>query len=110
MAKFHQCMKLCERMLSRFSYVRLFAILWTVAHQVPLSMGFSRQEYWNSPGLPSSSPGDLPNPGIEPKSPVSPALAGGFFTTSTIWAWLTAINRQKYNCLNSPGSDQPQLY
>ena len=40
---------------------------WTVAHQAPLSMGFSRQEYWS--GLPFPSPGDLPNPGIEPRSP-----------------------------------------
>ena len=44
-------------------------------------MGFSRQEYWS--GLPCSSPGDLPNPGIEPSSLVTPASAGGFFTTST---------------------------
>ena len=72
MAKFHQCMKLCECMLSRFSYVRLFAILWTVAHQVPLSMGFSRQEYWS--GLPCPPPGDLPHPGIFPMSPASLAL------------------------------------
>jgi len=49
------------------SHVRLFVTLWTVAHQAPPSMGFSRQEYWN--GLPFPSPGDLPNPGIEPKSP-----------------------------------------
>ena len=47
--------------------------LWTVAHQVPLSMGFPRQEYWS--GLSFLSPGDLPDPGIEP---ASPALAGGF--------------------------------
>ena len=52
----------------------------TVAHQVPLSMGFSRQEYWS--GLPFLTPGDLPNPGIEP---VSPTLAGGFFTTRATW-------------------------
>ena len=97
-------------LLSHFSCVWLFVTLWAVAHQGPLSMGFSRQEHWNSPGLPFSPPGDLPNPGIEPKSPVSPALAGGFFTTSTTWAWLTAINRQKYNCLNSPCSDQPQMH
>ena len=45
---------------------------WTVAHQVPLSMGFSRQEYWS--GLPFPPLGDLPNPGIKPISPVSPAL------------------------------------
>ena len=49
--------------------------------QAPLSMGFSRQEYWS--GLPCPPPGDLSNPGIEPASPASPALAGGFFTTST---------------------------
>ena len=53
---------------------------WTVAHQTPLSMGFSRQEYWS--GVPFPSPGDLSNPGIEPASLVSPALASGFFITS----------------------------
>ena len=56
---------------------------WTVAFQVPLSMVFSRQEYWG--GLPCSPPGDLPNPGIKPMSLRSPALAGRFFTTSTTW-------------------------
>ena len=56
-------------MLSR---VQLFVTLWTVIHQTPLSMGFSRQDYWS--GLPFPSPGDLPNPGIEPASPESPAL------------------------------------
>ena len=50
--------------------------------QAPLSMGFPRQEYWS--GLPFPSPGDLPDPGIEPESLVSPALAGGFFTTSIL--------------------------
>ena len=57
----------------------LFATPQTVACQAPLSMEFSRQEYWS--GLPFPPPGDLPDPGIEPKSPVAPALAGGFFTT-----------------------------
>ena len=52
---------------------------WTVAHQAPLSMEFSRQEYWS--GLPFPPRGDLPDPGIEAVLPVSPALAGGFFTT-----------------------------
>ena len=47
--------------------VRLFEIAWTVAHQAPLSMGFSRQEYWS--GLPCPPPGDLPDPGIEPRFP-----------------------------------------
>ena len=56
-------------------------IPWTVAGQAPLSMGFSRQEYWI--GLPFPTPGDLPDPGIEPISLMSPALAGGFFTTNT---------------------------
>ena len=49
------------------SHVRLFATPWTVAYQAPLSMGFSRQEYWS--GLPFPSPGGLPEPGIEPGSP-----------------------------------------
>ena len=52
---------------------------WTVAHQAPLSTEFSRQESWR--GLPRRPPGDLSNPGIKPTSLVSPALAGGFFTT-----------------------------
>ena len=55
------------------------ATLWIIACQAPLSMGFSRQEYWS--GFPFPSLGALPNPGIEPMSLVSPALAGGFFTT-----------------------------
>ena len=53
---------------------------WTVAHQAPLPLEFSRQENWS--GLPFPPPGDLPDPGIEPKSLVSPALAGRFFTIS----------------------------
>ena len=56
---------------------------WTVAHQVPLSMGFSRQKYWS--GFPFPSPGDLPNPGTKPRSLTSPALAGEFFMTSATW-------------------------
>ena len=56
----------CMCVLSRFSHVRLFATPWTVAHQVPLCMGFSRQKYWS--GLPCPPPGDLPDPGIEPWS------------------------------------------
>ena len=66
--------------LSLFSHVWLFATQWTVAHQAPLSMGFFRKEYWN--GLPFPPPGNLPNPGIEPTSLMSPALEGGFFTFS----------------------------
>ena len=55
------------------SHVRLFATPWTVAYQAPLSMGFSRQEYWS--GVPLPSPGDLPNPGTEPGSPALQADA-----------------------------------
>ena len=55
------------------SCVRLFVTWWTVAYQAPLSMGFSRQEYWS--GLPFPSPGDLPNPGIKPRSPALQADA-----------------------------------
>ena len=57
---------------------RLLETLWPVAHQAPLSMGFPRQECWS--GLPFPPPGDLLVPGIETTSPVSPTLAGGFFT------------------------------
>ena len=63
---------LCICVLSHFSLVQLFATLWTVVPQDPLSMGFSRQEHWS--GLPCPSPGDLPDPGIEPTSPVPLAL------------------------------------
>ena len=70
-------------MLSHFSHDQLFANLWTAACQGLLSMGFSSEEYWS--GLPHPPPGDLPNPGIEPASPASPALAGRFFTTNTSW-------------------------
>ena len=68
------------------SRVQLFATLWTVACQARLFMGFSRQEYWSE--LPHPPPGDLPDPGIKPASLVSPALAGGFFTTSAPWEGL----------------------
>ena len=59
------------------------AILWTVAHQVPLSMRFSRREYWS--GLPCPPPGDLPSSGVKPESLMSPSLSGGFFTTRATW-------------------------
>ena len=70
-------------LLSCFSHVRLFATPWTVARQAPLSMEFSRQEYWS--GLPCPSPGDHPDPEIKPMSLMSPALAGTFFTTGATW-------------------------
>ena len=67
------------------SHIRLFETPWTLARQAPLSMGISRQEYWS--GLPLPSPGDLPDPGIEP---ASPALAGGFFTLRALGEPLNA--------------------
>ena len=70
-------------MLSCFSRVWLLVTLGTIACQAPLSMGVSRQEHWS--GLPCPPPGHFPNPGIEPGSLMSPALAGGFFTTSATW-------------------------
>ena len=63
--------------------LRLFVTLWTVARQAPLSMGFSRQGYCS--GWPCPTAGELPNPGTAPTSLMSPALSGGFFTTSTSW-------------------------
>ena len=58
---------------------QLFATPWTISLQASLSVGLSRQEYWSVLTFPT--PGDLPDPGTEPESPASPALAGGFFTT-----------------------------
>ena len=63
--------------VSRFSHIQLFVTLWTGAHQVPLSMEFPRQE--------CPPAGDLPNPGIEPASVMSPALVGEFFSISATW-------------------------
>ena len=74
--RFIHLVLLCAQLLSQ---LQLFATPWTVAHQAPLSTGFSRQKYWS--GLPFPSPGYLPDPGIEPTSLVSPALAGRFFIT-----------------------------
>ena len=84
------CTVICARMLDnciRFFFFLLlllsqsavsdsFATPWTIVHQSPLSVGFPKQEHWS--GLPFPTPGDLPNPGIEP---ASPSLAGRFFTT-----------------------------
>ena len=69
--------------LSHSSRVPLFATPWTIAHQASLSIGFSRQECWSR--LPCPPPGDLPDPGTEPTTLKSPALAGKLFTTSTTW-------------------------
>ena len=70
-------------MLSCFSHVQLFATSQTVACQAPLSMGFSRREYWS--GLPFPPQWILPHPGMEPVSFMSPVLADGFFTIGANW-------------------------
>ena len=69
--------------LSHVAKLRLFVTPWTVAHQAPLSMEISKQEYWN--GMPFPTPGDLLHQGIEQASLASPALAGRFFTTALNW-------------------------
>ena len=83
---------MCACMLSHLSHVQLFATLWTTVRQAPLSMGFSRQQQRS--GLSCPPPGDLPDPGIEPASLMSPALAGAFFTTSTTWKALHRLSVQ----------------
>ena len=93
----------CACMLSCFSCVRLFVTPWTVALQAPLSMGFPRQQYWS--GLPLPPPRDLPDPGIEPVSLESPALTGGFFTTSISWETQWAGNITLF-----PGSVFPAAF
>ena len=73
--------------------VRLFATPWTVAYKAPLSMGFSRQEYWS--GLPFPSPGDLPDPGIESRSPALQADALTFEPPNLLYLNLTPRHHLK---------------
>ena len=83
LSAFHHALQCYVHVLSCFSHVWLFATPWTVAHQAPLSSGFSKQGYWS--GWPCPPPGDLPYSEIEPMTLRSPALAGEFFTTSDTW-------------------------
>ena len=77
------CVCVCARTHTQsLSHVCLFGTPWTVAHQAPLSVKFSRQEYWS--GLPFLPPADLPNTGIEPVPLASPTLVGRFFTTKPL--------------------------
>ena len=88
----HACVYgcMCVCMLNHFSCVWLCVALWTVAYQAPLSMGFSRQEYWS--GFPCPPPRDLLDSGIESTSLRSPALVGRFSTTSITWEiWIHVI-------------------
>ena len=84
------------------SHVWLFLTSWTVARQPPLSIGFSRQEYWN--GAPFLPPGDLFDPGIKPESS---ALAGRFFTTSTTWETLSSLDIVSIVCMSQSQSPNP---
>ena len=84
----HVCLCVCTQSLS---CIWLFASPWTVACQAPLSMEFSRKEYWS--GLPFPPPGDLPDLGIEPSSP---ALAGRFFTTEPPGKLFICTHTQSY--------------
>ena len=87
----HVCMPSCQ------SGVQLFATLWTIAHQAPLPMGFSRQEHWS--GLPGPPPGDLSNSGIKPTSLMSLALAVRFFTTNATWEVQAFLNYTQFYVL-----------
>ena len=88
------------------SHVQLFATPWTVAHQAPLSMGFSRQEYWS--GLPFPSPGDLPNPGIKPRSPALQADALSSEPPGTTLGGQKPKGRK--NSTLKPGKRRPQTH
>ena len=88
---------LMSGVLNHFSCVWFFVTLWMVAHQAPLSMGFSRQEYWS--GLPCPPSRDVPNLGIKSVSLTSPALAGGFFAASATW--------EAHPCVKLSSSGQP---
>ena len=89
------------------SHVQLFVTLWTIDHQVPLSMGFPRQEYWN--GLPFPAPGDLPNPGIKPsllsllhwqEDSLPSEPSGNHLVEHSRFQILLFVYRKKYVCLN----------
>ena len=90
-------------MLSPCSRVQLCVILWTAAHQAPLSMGVSRQEHWS--GLPWPPPEDLPDPEVEPTSFMSPELTGGFLTTNATWEAQYTVRRCGRIQLSGTGKD-----
>ena len=88
----------------REKLLQLCATLWTTAWQTPLSMRFSRQEYWRGLSCPSS--GDLPDPGVKPTSLISPALADEFFTTSITWEAYSVL----YGDLNGKEIQKERIY
>ena len=93
------------------SHILLFETLWTVAYQAPPSMGFSRQEYWS--GLPFPSPGDLPDPGIEPGSPALRAEA--LISEPPGKPWMVNFSRKNFhvrshNTLNLAGKKKKSIF
>ena len=94
--------------LSRFSHVQFFVTLWIIACQDSLSMGFSRQENWS--GLPCPPPGDFPDPGIEPVTLSSPALAGGFSSATWGKPWLSQIYSNRCNAVSEMFSQYTCLW
>ena len=107
--KSEQGLGLLSKKVKSLSLVLLFATPWTVARQAPLSMGFSRQEYWS--GLPFPSPGDLPNPGIKPGSPALQADASSSEPPGKPQAYAQAmlISLDMLH-LGHPGSDLGGMY
>ena len=90
------------------SSIQLFVTPWTVAYQAPLSIGFSRQEYWRR--LPFPSPGDLPDPGIKAVSLMSPSLADGFFNTRATWEALSTTGANIYEIQRFQKNPDFQLF
>ena len=106
------CVGAC--VLSLFSHVQLFTTLWTVAHQAPLSMGFSGQEYWS--GLPCPPLGDFPHPRIDTVSPAAPCIEGGLFTAEPprkpfllVVSGKTSLTSKESACKECIGLDQCPL-
>ena len=89
--------------MKSLSRVRLFVTLWTVAHQAPPSMGFSRQEYWS--GLPFPLPGDLPNPGIESRSPALQADALTSEPPAKLYSYTWYQKSQEFLYLSNPNTE-----
>ena len=87
--------------ISTLSCVWLFVTPWTIAFQVPLSMGFPRQGYWS--GLSFPSPGDLPGSGSESASPVSPAMAGRLYNCATWWSHTMTLFPHKVTWMGTGG-------
>ena len=94
MAQTVKCLPVMQKKVKvkPLSRVQLFATPWIAAYQAPLSMGFSRQEYWS--GLPFPSPGDLPNPGIEPRSPALEADALTSELPAMQEPWVQSLGRE----------------